>query len=180
MWIAASQTLDIRSQEVADELSEYLRYVDGGGSPIGEWDGPDLLWDQEGLLGLELEAIEQAFIELNRATAISIYHHWERHVPTSASSKKRDHAALASDLLNSGIEVHSDIDALHFAANFLKHGTAVWLTRLFDGFEVRFPELAKIKKSSPAWWGTLNLGNQHIEWFFEIASASKRPILETS
>ena len=177
MWLAGSQALSGRSKEVLQDITEYDKHLEGGGTPIGEWDGPNLLIDEGGRLRLEFDALELGLAELNRATAISIYHHWERHVPNDAQIKGRKHPALVSDLKRSGIGVHQDIDALQFAGNFLKHGNADWLSRLFESFPDRFPQLGEIKKSNPAWWGTLQISDEHIEWFLEIAHASKRPIL---
>ena len=177
MWVAGSQAITARSKEVLADIAEYERYLEDGGVPIGEWDGEDLLVDQSGYLRLELVALQEALVELNRATVISIYHHWERHVPSDVGETKRQHSKLVADSRSARIGVHADIDALHFAGNFLKHGNLEWLEKLSVRFPHRFPNLAKIKKSIPAWWGTLQVDDEHIEWFFEIATTSKRTVL---
>lgn len=179
MLIAGRLALDSRQSEVLLEISDYQKRVDAGGKPIGEWDGPHRLWDHEDVLRLEVMALADALSELNRAATIAIYHHWERHVPNSKNRKLRDHSALLFDLGEAGIKVHPDIEALRFSANFLKHGNPRWIEKLHDGFPGEFPALGKVGGDNPVWWGTLDLSDEHVSWFFEIAKTSKRPILRT-
>ena len=179
MLVAARQALESQQAEARREIAEYRNHVDSGGEPIGEWDGAQRLWDHEDDLRLELLALADALVELNRAATIAIYHHWERHVPNSKNQKFRKHKNLVTDLGQAGIEVHQDIDALRFSANFLKHGNQHWIEKLREGFSKQFPMLALVESSSPVCWGTLNLSEQHVNWFLQIAKASKRPILGT-
>jgi hypothetical protein len=177
MWTAARLALSSRQTEVHQEISEYRNYLDSGGEQIGEWDGPYNLWDHEGQLRLELTAVEDAMIELNRSVAITVYHHWERHVPNEGDKKFRDHKALVRELSRADIEVHPAIDALRFSANFLKHGNPDWLTKLQTGFREKFPLLKLPDNPDAISWGTLFISEQHVSWFLEIAKVSKRPII---
>ena len=175
MWVAASQALESRESEVLREIEDYWKHVESGGEPIGEWDGPDRLWDHADELRLEMLALTEAGAELNRATAIAIYHHWERHVPNESKERNRNHRTLTSALKKADIDVHSDLDALYYATNFLKHGNQTWLQKLEVKFSAKFPNLRNIEPNFPAWWSKLSLDKLHVEWFFEIAKASKRP-----
>ena len=175
MWAAARLALFNRQAEVHLEIAEYQHHVDSGGEQIGEWDGPNRLWDHEDELRLELLALDDALTELNRAVTITIYHHWERHIPSNVSEKIRDHKALVMDLNLAGIDVHPAIDALRFSANFLKHGNLHWIAKLRAEFVEHFPLLKLPDNPNPVLWETLSISERHVSWFLEIAKISERP-----
>ncbi|WP_417616526.1 hypothetical protein [Parasphingorhabdus sp.] len=176
MFEAACKALSDQSAKIHRSIDEYQQHLDTGGEPIGEWEDGHRLWDQDDLLRLENLAIAEAGLELRVATTIAIYHHWERSIPCPNGSKNRYHERLVEDAINSGINLHKDVDALCFATNYLKHGTEKWRAKLLDRWPDRFSSRHPKNEHSPSWIRKLHLDNVHVEWFLEIAHQSERPL----
>ncbi|MBL8650240.1 MAG: hypothetical protein JNL35_07530, partial [Sphingopyxis sp.] len=138
MFQAASGSLAQQHAEIEQAKAEYDRHIEAGGEPIGEWEDGYCLWDQEKVYRLEQLAIEDALEELRVATAIAVYHIWERNIPNPLRKKRRTHAQLITDAGLAGVNLHPDIDALCFAANYFKHGTDTWRQKLLEHRSKRF------------------------------------------
>jgi hypothetical protein len=177
MFEAAKTTLNLQSNEVASDVAEYERHLDNGGDTIGEWEDGHWLWDQHDVYRLQLMAIEEALVELRLATVISLYHLWERHIP-NRSGKRRVHQQLVKDAQSSSTELHRDIDALCYTANYFKHGTDSWRTKLYTEFPERFPKPVKQAQGWSAAFRQLQLNDSDVEWFLEIAECSKREVFK--
>ena len=177
MFEAAKSTLNAQHFELDDAKIEYDRHLERGGEPIGEWEDGYKLWDQEDVYRLEQLALEEAIAELRVATVIAIYHLWERHIPNSRS-QQRNHERLILDARARSISLHPNINALCYAANYLKHGSEKWLEKLETEHPDRFLPSTKNSKNWPAAFRKLQLKDTDIEWFIEIASISQRPITE--
>lgn len=177
MFEAAKTTLKLQSREVSEHIAEYDRHLDNGGDAIGEWEDGHRLWDQNDVYRLQLMAFEEALVELRVATVISLYHQWERHIP-NPSGIKRNHQQLVGDAQLSVIKLHRDFKALHYAANYFKHGSDHWLTKLHSEFSARFPKPVKEATVWSAAFRKLHLNDNDVDWFIEIAVFSEREILK--
>lgn len=175
MYLAARETLRQHFRELDDNTREYHRHLDAGHSPIGLWDDEgERLWEQDQVDRLEQMAAEDALFELRSATGIMIYHHWEKHVPNVSRRKRRNHSELAQDAESAGIPLHADINVLCYVANYLKHGNAGgWLEKLAPMRETRIePGQSRATNAHH-----LRLSDDDVMWLFEIAKASRRPII---
>jgi hypothetical protein len=125
-----------------------------------------------------LQALSNAENELCAATTIAIYHHWERFVPAKNGKLNRNHDELKDDLGHAGVTLHTEIDALQFSANYLKHGTPQWLDRLVENFGDKFPNLVGRKLHRELTWvRQIQLNAEHIDWFFLMAKESSRQVM---
>ena len=176
MYKTAQGSLQIQHRNIENRKIEYYKAIDAGELPIGEWDEDgSCLWDQESIYRLDQLVIEDAHAELRVATAIAIYHHWERSIPNQREIH-RCHKKLKNDAILNNIELHDDIDALQFVANYLKHGTEKWKIKLQECFPTQFKFSRLEDRQHLAWVRWLHLSDENILWFFEIAKKSKRPI----
>jgi len=176
MFEAAKTSLQMQREEIDQFKKEYETHLLTGGEAIGEWEDGNRLWEQNDLYRLEQLAIDDALIQLRNATTIIIYHLWEKNVPNPRNLRKRDHTALVKDANDVCVPLHTDIDALCFATNYLKHGSTIWLDRILSRWASKFGEAPKFDGERPAWAASLNLKDSHIQWFIEIAQASERPV----
>ena len=108
MYQAAKTSLEQQHSDLAECTKVYCRHVDAGNPPIGEWEDGNRLWDQEDLYRLEQLTIEEAIHELQTAVVISIYHHWEKHIPGGSNASNRRHVDLKRDASDRGIPLHQD------------------------------------------------------------------------
>ena len=176
MFQAASGSLAQQHAEIEQAKAEYDRHIEAGGEPIGEWEDGYCLWDQEKVYRLEQLAIEDALEELRVATAIAVYHIWERNIPNPLRKKRRTHAQLITDAGLAGVNLHPDIDALCFAANYFKHGTDTWRQKLLEHRSKRFRGDALTKDWDAEWVRRLHITDGDVKWFLELAKVSQRPI----
>ena len=180
MYHAAKTSLEHHRADLSDCTREYDRATDAGYPRIGAWEDGHKLWEQDDIYRLEQQLIDDALTELRAAICIAIYHHWEKNIPSQSSEANRRRGQLKDDARTRGIELHADIDALCYAANYFKHGNADWLEKLASGWEARFGRFAEPAKPHPAWVRRLALSDADISWFLEIAKASERPMISSA
>jgi len=176
MWVAGCLVLDQQAREATEHLSEFQRLSETDRLPDAALRSEEDSFDEGDRIRLELMAIEEARIELNNATVISLYHHWERFVPSDEPTQIRSHRKLLKDARSAQIGLHSEIGALVSSANYLKHGNPKRLAELEASFAARFPSL-RYDIDAPAWLRRLKLTDDHVQWMFEIVKASQRPIV---
>lgn len=179
MYEAAKGSLAQQPADLENAKDEYLRHLDSGGEPIGEWEDGFKLWDQEDKYRLEQLALDDALDELRVATAVAIYHLWERSIPKPNGTVRRQHTELIADAAQSGAATHPDIDALCFAANYFKHGNDRWRARLLERWPERFCGHSHFGESTENWLRQVRLTDDNIWWFLDLAKASQRPVSST-
>lgn len=179
MYHAAKGTLNEHRIDLGDRTREYRRHTDQGHAPIGEWETDGhRLWDQEDVYRLEQQTVDDALAELRAAITIAIYHHWERNIPNQSAARFRKHTDLIADAIRENVPLHADVDALCFAANYLKHGNdGGWLEKLAARWPGRFGQHVQGQRSNPSWIRYLTLSDDDVSWLIEIARASEREII---
>jgi hypothetical protein len=175
MYQAAKTSLEQQYTDLDECIKEYRRHVDAGKPPIEEREDGYRLWDQEDLYHLEQQTIEDAINELRCAVVISIYHHWEKHIPSDSGGGNRRHSDLLKDAKAQGIPLHKDIDALCYCANYLKHRSDAWRMKILSHWPDRF---GRAYPNQPTFDRQISLSDAEIAWFIEIAKTSERAIMQ--
>ena len=174
MYNAALTTLDSQYADVINQKSAYYKHLQQGGEPIEELDEEGyVIWDQDGLYRLELLAIDEAKSELRRATALALYHHWEKTL-----NRKKGRGDLAAFADEKSLPRSDDIECLRHVANYIKHGGNEKISILAQDYPDMFGPTPQYRDDDPLWVNRLYLDDDHISRFFDIVGESKRAIIK--
>jgi hypothetical protein len=170
---AASDGINRKIQEAYTALSDYDASIEAGAPPQIERDENGVvIEDHRDILIYHTQTAEETKSALNKALAITLFHHWER---AARSWTKREHgrfATLCAHVRENGYPIDAKLEDLHLVVNLLKHanvrhGVALqskrpdYFRRTFDG-----------TRGTDEWYDELNLTDDHIAEFFDIIAAS--------
>lgn len=158
-YTASSIALNEKAVRLSHELDDY----NSSGEFIGERaEEGHIVWEQDDLLGHQIEAIAETTQELRKAYAIAVYHLWERAARLYTHSKA-DHSRLVAALAAVEMEpvvAIPELTGLWHLVNYLKHLNPSWLEKL----RISWPEVTKR--------GAVVLSEWHMETVFNAAALS--------
>ena len=139
---------------------------------IGERDEEGhLIWEQDQLLELDIEAAEDAIQEFRKAFVLAIYHHWERSIRRYTGVTTTGHGHVVAGAKAEGLSISSDLRLLQVLSNTLKHDTDQWASELFrlwpEVFGSRYPAYR-----GNDFYSFIRIGDRDIEFLLDIVSAS--------
>lgn len=169
---SASDTLETKLAAKQRELDDYVKHIEQGGKPIGEWDDEgNRLWEQDDLLTIHIETASEAVMALRKSTAIALYHHWERTVRKAAAHTGRNHGALLAAAEREGIKVDPMLEAVRCLVNLLKHDNEDWAEKL----RVLWPDILSGfngKSNFSDWYQAVQMTREQVNQVFGIIKAS--------
>lgn len=140
---------------------------------IGERDEEGhVIWDQEQVHDMEIEAKAEALEAVKKAFVISVYHHWERSARIWTGNDHRDHARLVKSVERLGYPISPRLHALRDLANLLKHDNDKRGADLFKSWPAVLPSVHQNPERRTNWYEAVRLKNQDLTDVFNIVAAS--------
>ncbi|WP_117195959.1 hypothetical protein [Rhizobium terrae] len=88
------------------------------------------LFDPGDIYSYKMEVLQEAYAELRKAFAITIYHYWERRLRVYANLPNGNHKKLTAASESLGYAIPPEFARVHRLANALKHNNAECLNKL--------------------------------------------------
>lgn len=168
---AASARLLGDIDRATGEAVDYRHRLKQGGEWVGELDeSGNVLWDQEAVLGLRIEAAQDALATLRKAFAIAAYHHWERSVRAFTRRENGKHDDLVKAAARHGVSVHRKLGAVRDLVNLLKHDNDKRADDLRKSWSELLP--SETKRPYSGWYDAVCLLEPDIDEVYQIVAAS--------
>lgn len=181
------------------QLQDYRR--------IGEFEGErdeegHVLWERDDALDHEIAFADDARMELRKAFAIAIFHHWERSVQRWIAQENRTAASDGSDTPTKpparglkklrcfeklseaardvGYPPHPELEHVVTLANTLKHNNEKHGKKLLEKWPDIFPLQFQKPPRLSDWASAIQLTDQHLSEIFDIVSKSGPTVHSTN
>ncbi|MGO8024846.1 hypothetical protein [Rhizobium leguminosarum] len=125
------------------------------------------LFDPADVYTYKIEVLQDAYAELRKAFAITIYHYWERKMRSYGKLQKGDHEKFAEVARSLGIEMPSEFARVHRLANALKHNSAGTLNKLHEEWREVSGVLFRAEGDRD-WYSGINLTDDHIYYMLDL------------
>lgn len=125
------------------------------------------LFDPGDIYSYKMESLEEAYAELRKAFAITIYHYWERRIRVYAKLPNGNHEKLAAASETLGYAVRPDFARVHRLANALKHNNADCLNKL----HLVWPEVSGVlfkAEGDRDWYSGIELNDDNIYHLLDL------------
>ncbi|MBX9455448.1 MAG: hypothetical protein KL863_05160 [Rhizobium sp.] len=160
--------LEADVEKIRADLEAYL----AGDEFVGErTDEGDIIWEQDRIYEMDIEAAEDAVLELRRTYMIAIYHAWERAIRRQTKTDVHSHALLVEAAKKDHIEPLPELEKVSQLVNLLKHNNAKWAKKLLDSWpDVVTPGI--LGRRDGDYYSSVILTDDHIEEILRAAAAS--------
>lgn len=172
-FAAASIGIDQTIQGAYRAVDEYDAGVKAGADPQIEVDDNGIVvQDYRDILIYQTTTAEETKSALNKALAITMFHHWERAARGWTNRPQGKFTTLCEHVVAKGYPIHSKLEDIHLLVNLLKHANSKHGLPLYakrpDFFRDEFsPSTGRVD-----WYDEVNLNDQHITEFFDIVATS--------
>lgn len=143
-----------------------------GGERIGEWEDGHRLWEQDQVIGLQIDDAEESVMDLRKAYVLAIYHHWERAARRwTRISDRAAHDKLAKATRDLGYPIDIRLEAVRDLVNTLKHNNVERAKQLFASW----PEVLKADPAARPqldWYSMVSLQDRHVHEACQIVRRS--------
>lgn len=163
-FAAAAKGIQDQMREESDAWDS--RSGDYGDEPQYAEDG-STLFDPGDIYSYKIEALEEAYAELRKAFAITIYHYWERRIRVYAKLPNGNHEKLVKATECLGYAIPPQFSRVHRLANALKHNNADCLNKLHS----EWPEVSGVlfkAEGDRDWYSGIELGDDHIYHLLDL------------
>jgi hypothetical protein len=172
-FAAATDGVKERLRASYEAVDEYDRQVAAGAEPLIERDEDGIvICDQRDMLIYHTTTAEEAKDALNKALAISMFHHWERSARQWTSVTNGRFSTLRDRVIADGQEVHPGLYDFYLVVNLLKHGNRRHGCELLE----RRPGWFRRRLADPGpgleWYEEVRLSDADLDELFEILTAS--------
>lgn len=169
---ASAAALAERRTQAQLDLAAYASMVAGGGERIGEWEDGHRLWEQDQVLEMEIEDAAESIMDLRKAYALAVYHHWERAARRwTGLNGWSNHQKLATASRDLGYPIDEHLQRVRDLVNTLKHNSAERASELFASW----PEVLNVdpgRHPNLDWYTLVSLEDRHVKEVFAIACRS--------
>lgn len=172
---SAVSALETDAELARTALRDYKDSIAQGRGFIEECDEETLSpFEKERILEMNIEACEEALMELRKAFVVGLYHHWERGVRRWVGSKNGKHRKLVDEIEKKGVKVDQKLEALQHLVNTLKHDSDNWGLKLMQswGSVLRPNAQSSINALNIGWYQAVCLTDEHVLEVIRIVSAS--------
>ena len=170
---SAAQALRADVERAENEAVAYQKYLDEGGEWIGEREDGHVLWDQEQVLDMRIEAGNEALMALRKAFVIALYHYWERAIRVSTGGNDRaKHDELVALAIAMGITIRPGLAAIRDLVNLLKHDNAKWGNALRRSWSNLFHPGFQPSAVRADWYNAVTLTDDDVALVYETVAGS--------
>lgn len=139
------------------EYAEQLQYAEDGST----------LFDPADVYDYKMEALQEAYTELRKAFAITIYHYWERKIRIFGKLQNGNHEKLSDVAAKLGIEIPPEFARVHRLANALKHNNAGTVYKLHEEWREVSGVLFRAEGDHD-WYSGIELTDDHIYHLLDL------------
>ncbi|AEH86626.1 hypothetical protein Mesop_2148 [Mesorhizobium opportunistum WSM2075] len=168
----AVQALRADVERAQNEAVAYQKYLDAGGEWIGEREDGHVIWDQEQVLDMQIEASDEALMALRKAFVIALYHYWERAIRVSTGDDKAKHDVLVALASAKGITIKPGLSPVRDLVNLLKHDNARWGIALRQSWSNLFHPGFQPGAARVDWYNAVTLTDDDVALVFETVAGS--------
>lgn len=125
------------------------------------------LFDPGDIYNYKMEALQEAYAELRKAFAITIYHYWERSIRVYAKLPNGNHEKLTKASEGLGYTIPPKFGRVHRLANALKHNNADCVNKLHK----EWPEVSGVlfkAEGERDWYAGIDLTDEHIYYMLDL------------
>lgn len=170
---SAANALHEEWESARENANAYNEGVESGEIEwIGEREDGHVLWDQEQVHEMEIDAKFEGQGVLRKAFALAAYHHWERGARVWTGSDKREHKDLVKGVQALGVGISPQLEAVKDLTNLLKHDNDKRGADLQKSWPQVLPALFQKGAGRNDWYGAVRLTDLHLDEAFNAIAAS--------